>query len=60
MGWAVGCFPSEGNSIFKMGLWGGIKLYTGREPDAKEDKTESQFQDSSLAKETYKIKCKVS
>lgn len=29
MGWAVGCFPSEGNSIFKMGLWGCIKLYTG-------------------------------
>lgn len=29
MGWAVGCFPSEGNSIFKMGLWGCIKLYSG-------------------------------
>ena len=28
-GWALCCFPFEGNSVFKMDLWGCIKLYAG-------------------------------
>lgn len=58
-GWALHCFLSEGNSILKMG-YGVVQSYTLDERSMQRQIKQSQFQDSSLVRETYKSKYKVS